>query len=327
MDFLPHEKKIQEYLKTIEHLKKQSQDSPLFKSEIQRLEEALEEMKMTVYAELTPWERIQICRHPDRPHTVDYIEHLCEDFHELCGDRLYGDDRSVIGGLATINGINCMLIGQEKGHDTESRVKHNFGMLHPEGFRKALRLMKLAEKFHIPIVNLIDTPGAHPGLDAEERGIGSAIAVNLREMAMIEVPIIVIVIGEGSSGGALGMGIGDVVGMLQHGYYSVISPEACSSILWKDNAKKMEAAKALKLNSENLLQFKVIDAIIEEPLGGAHHDPAIVYKNVSQFIVEQLELLTKIPPKLLLEQRYLRFRALGAHQKETISSNGENGNS
>lgn len=327
MDFLPHEKKIQEYLKTIEHLKKQSQDSPLFKSEIQRLEQKLEEMKVKVYAELTPWERVQICRHPDRPHTIDYIEHLCDNFHELCGDRLYGDDRAVIGGLATIGGINCMLIGQEKGHDTESRVRHNFGMLHPEGFRKALRLMKVAEKFHLPIVSLIDTPGAHPGLDAEERGIGSAIAYNLREMASIKTPIVIIVIGEGSSGGALGMGIGDVVGMLQHGYYSVISPEACSSILWKDNAKKIEAAEALKLNSENLLHYKIIDVVIDEPLGGAHHDPAVVYDNVRKFIVEQFELLTKIPEKLLLEQRYLKFRSIGAHQQDVVSSNGEHSHS
>ena len=329
MDFLPHEKKIQEYLNTIEHLKKQSQDSPLFKSEIQRLEQKLEEMKVKVYSELTPWERVQICRHPDRPHTTDYIDHICDNFHELCGDRLYGDDRSVIGGLATIGGINCMLIGQEKGHDTESRVKHNFGMLHPEGFRKALRLMKLAEKFHLPIVSLIDTPGAHPGLDAEERGIGSAIAYNLREMATIKTPIVVLVIGEASSGGALGMGVGDVVGMLQHGYYSVISPEACSSILWKDNAKKIEAAAMLKLNSENLLHFKVVDVVIEEPLGGAHHDPEVVYENVRQFIVEQCGLLTKIPVKLLLEQRYHKFRALGAHRKESesVSSNGEHSQS
>lgn len=323
MDYLPHEKKIQEYLNTIEHLKKQSQDSPLFKSEIQRLEQKLQEMKEKVYAELTPWERIQICRHPDRPHTSDYIEHLCDEFHEMCGDRLYSDDRSVIGGLATINGINCMLIGQEKGHDTESRVRHNFGMLHPEGFRKALRLMKTAEKFGLPIVSIIDTPGAHPGLDSEERGIGSAIAYNLREAMMIKTPIVVIVIGEGSSGGALGMGIGDVVGMLQHGYYSVISPEACSSILWKDNAKKVEAASALKLNSENLLDYKIIDVVIEEPLGGAHHNPEVMYENVRKFIVQQIELLTKIPENLLLEQRYLKFRNIGAHQQETVSSNGE----
>jgi acetyl-CoA carboxylase carboxyl transferase subunit alpha len=216
-----------------------------------------------------------------------------------------------------------MVIGQEKGHDTESRVKHNFGMLHPEGFRKALRLMKTAEKFGLPIVSIIDTPGAHPGLDAEERGIGSAIAYNLREAMMIKTPIVIIVIGEGSSGGALGMGVGDVVGMLEHGYYSVISPEACSSILWKDNAKKVEAASALKLNSENLFEYRIIDAVIEEPLGGAHHNPEIVYENVRQFIVEQLGLLAKIPEKLLLEQRYLKFRTIGAHSKEAVSANGE----
>ncbi|MCB1112602.1 MAG: acetyl-CoA carboxylase carboxyltransferase subunit alpha [Chlamydiales bacterium] len=311
MDILPHEKPIEEYLQTIEHLKKQSEDKPLFAAEIKKLEEKLENLKQKVYSELTPWERIQIARHPARPHTIDYIENICDTFRELHGDRCFRDDASVIGGLATIDGMHFVIIGQEKGNDTESRMKHNFGMVSPEGFRKAMRLMELAEKFHLPIISLLDTPGAFPGLEAEERGQGWAIAYNLREMARIKTPIIVVLIGEGSSGGALGMGIGDVVGMLEHGYYSVISPEGCASILWKDASKNVDAAKMLKLNAEDLLQFEVIDEIIDEPLGGAHHDPVVVYQNVKNFILKRSEILNKIPTELLLEQRYLKFRKIG----------------
>lgn len=311
MDILPHEKQIQEYIKTIEHLKKQSQDNPIFNAEIRKLEQKLDKLKQQVYSELTPWQRILICRHPARPHTVDFLKNICEQFTELCGDRCYGDDHAIVGGLAKIGGMRCVIIGQEKGHDTESRVHHNFGMLNPEGFRKALRLMRLAEKFHLPVISLLDTQGANPILEAEERGQGWAIAQNLREMARLTTPIIVIVIGEGCSGGALGMGMGDVVGMLEHAYYSVISPEGCASILWKDASKKAEAASALKLTSENLLALKIIDAIISEPLGGAHHQPEVVYQNVKKFILEQWEILNRIPMPLLLEQRYLKFRQMG----------------
>lgn len=311
MDILPHEKPIHEYVKAIEHLKKQSQDNPLFQTEIQKLEQKLEKLKEQVYSELTPWQRIMICRHPSRPHTVDFIKNICESFTELAGDRLYANDHAIVGGLAKIGGTNCIIIGQEKGHDTESRVYHNFGMLYPDGFRKALRLMKLAEKFHLPIVTLLDTPGAYPGLEAEERGQGWAIAHNLREMSVIKTPIIVAVIGEGCSGGALGMGVGDVVGMLEHAYYSVISPEGCASILWKDASKNVEAASALKLNAENLLEMGIIDTIIKEPLGGAHHHPQVVYTGVKRFVTEQMQALLRIPSPLLLEQRYLKFRRIG----------------
>jgi acetyl-CoA carboxylase carboxyl transferase subunit alpha len=311
LDILPHERQIYEYIKTIEHLKKQSQDNSIFDGEIHKLEQKLDKLKQKVYAELTPWERILICRHPARPHSIDFIKNMCESFFELSGDRCYGDDHSIIGGLAKINGMRCMMIGQEKGYDTESRVYRNFGMVNPEGFRKAHRLMRLAEKFHLPIISLLDTPGANPVLEAEERGQGWAIAQNLRDMARIATPIIVIVIGEGCSGGALGIGVGDVVAMLEHAYYSVISPEGCASILWKDPAKKIEAASALKLNAEDLLQLKVIDAKINEPLGGAHHDPQMTYKNVKQFILEQCQTLKRIPKSLLLEQRYLKFRRIG----------------
>ncbi len=269
MDTLQHEKQIHEYIKTIERLKKQNKDSSLFTAEIQVLEKKLAELKKTVYAQLSPWERIQICRHPQRPHTIDYVHNMCDSFHELFGDRTFKDDHSIIGGLARIGEMECVLIGQEKGNDTESRVYRNFGMLNPEGFRKALRLMQLAEKFELPVVSLLDTPGANPILEAEERGQAWAIALNLREMARLRTPILVVVIGEGCSGGALGMGIGDVVAMLEHAYYSVISPRILRLYLWKDTSKKADAAAAMKLNSENLLQLEIIDTVIKEPLGGA----------------------------------------------------------
>ncbi|WP_068470344.1 acetyl-CoA carboxylase carboxyltransferase subunit alpha [Candidatus Protochlamydia phocaeensis] len=311
MDILPHEKQIHEYIKTIEHLKKQNQDNPIFNAEIRKLEQKLDKLKEKVYSELTPWQRIMICRHPSRPHALDFFRNMCESYVELSGDRCYQDDHAMVGGLARIGGIKCVVIGQEKGFDTESRVYRNFGMLNPEGFRKALRLMQMAEKFNLPIISLLDTPGAYPGLEAEERGQGWAIAQNLREMARISTPIIVVVIGEGCSGGALGMGVGDVVGMLEHAYYSVISPEGCASILWKDASKNIEAASTLKLNAENLIELKVIDTIISEPLGGAHHDPQQTYQNVKQFIIDQCQILRRIPPSLLLEQRYLKFRQMG----------------
>ena len=315
LEILPHEKQIQEYVKTIEHLKKQSQNNSLFDTEIRKLEQKLEKLKQKKYSELTPPERVAISRHPLRPHALDYFKSMCTHFEELAGDRTFRDDHAMVGGFATIGDMKCVVIGQEKGYDTDSRVFRNFGMLNPEGFRKALRLMKLAEKFKLPIVSLLDTPGAYPGLEAEERGQGWAIAHNLREMARIKTPIIVVVIGEGCSGGALGMGVGDVIGMLEHAYYSVISPEGCASILWKDASKSVEAASKLKLNAENLLEFNIIDSIIEEPLGGAHQDPQKAYQSVKQFILDHWNILRKIPIPLLLEQRYLKFREMGKYKE------------
>lgn len=311
MDILPHEKQIHEYIKTIEHLKKQNGENPLFSEEIRKLEQKLDRLKQDTYRGLTAWQRIMICRHPARPHALDFIKNLSESFVELSGDRCFRDDHSLVGGLARIGGMKCMIIGQEKGFDTESRVYRNFGMLNPEGFRKALRLMRLAEKFGLPVISLIDTPGANPCLEAEERGQAWAIAHNLREMSRLKTPIIVVIIGEGCSGGALGTGIGDVIGMLEHSYYSVISPEGCASILWKDSSKKDEASNSLKLNAENLLELKIIDTIIPEPLGGAHHDPQMTYQNVKQFILDQYQVLRRIPAPLLIEQRYLKFRQMG----------------
>jgi acetyl-CoA carboxylase carboxyl transferase subunit alpha len=309
--YLPHEKQIQEYRKTIEHLKKQNQESELFSVEIKELEQKLRQKQEEINKKLNSWDRVLISRHPNRPHSSDYLKNITERFYELHGDRTFSDDTSVIGGFVTIDGIKCMCIGQEKGGDTESRVYRNFGMVSPEGFRKALRFMKLAEKYSLPIVVFIDTPGAYAGLEAEQRGQGWAIANNLLEMSQIHTPIIVVIIGEASSGGALGMAVGDVVGMMEHAYYSVISPEGCASIIWKDFAKKQEAAEALKLNAEHLLDLGIIDEIIPEALGGAHHDHLFAYDKVKSFIVEKYHTLKRVKLPLLLEQRYEKFRNMG----------------
>ncbi len=313
MSVLPHERQIKDYEKMIEQLKTQSQSKHALwsENELSSLEKKLGSLKKKVYSELSAWERVAICRHPSRPHTIDYIKNICEDFVELFGDRNFRDDHAVIGGLATIGGEKVVIIGQEKGNDTESRIYRNFGMVNPEGFRKALRLMKMAEKFNLPIISLIDTPGAFCGLTAEEHGQGLVIAENIFHMSQIKTPIIVLIIGEGCSGGALAMAVGDVIGMLEHSYYSVISPEGCASILWKDAQKNAEAASALKFNSENLLEMSVIDSIVKEPLGGAHHDKALIYKRVQKFISEELKRLKCISSDMLLELRYCKYRKIG----------------
>lgn len=321
MEVLAHEKQIEEYRETIERFKKQNRDNPLFDSEISKLESKLDELKASVYSKLRPWDRVSICRHPQRPHSVDYIKNLCDDFQELCGDRLFGNDNAIVGGLARIGDAKFVLVGQEKGNDTESRVEHNFGMLNPEGFRKALRLFKMAEKFQLPIVSMLDTPGAFPGLKAEERGQGWAIAHNLREMAQIATPMIILIIGEAYSGGALGTGMGDRIGMLEHACYSVISPEGCASILWKDASKNREAASALRMNAENLLELGIIDEIIKEPLGGTHHNPEEAYANVKKFILDQWNQLKTLPLDTLLERRYAKFRKMGQVEVEEYVKN------
>lgn len=313
MEVLPHEKPIQEYLNTIDRLKQQSAGNPLFQTEIQRLEQKLETLKKKVYAELTPWERVSISRHASRPHALDVIEAISDDFFELHGDRTFADDAAIVGGLATISGQKFVVIGQEKGNDTDSRLRRNFGMVNPEGYRKALRLVQLAERFSLPVLSLLDTPGAYPGLEAEKRGQAWAIAHNLREFARVKTPIIIVLIGEGCSGGAIGMGVGDSIGMLEHAYYSVISPEGCASILWKDAAKNVEAATALKLNAEDMLEAGVIDTIIKEPLGGAHHDPAAAFQNITTFVMDEWKMLNILPLDVLVERRYLRFRRIGEH--------------
>lgn len=309
---LAQEKQIHEYEKTIAQFKDQNKVTSIWsEEELAKLEKKLDVLKKKVYSQLNSWDRVSICRHPSRPRSVDYIRNMCERFEELHGDRLFRDDPSVICGLAQIDGVKFMIIAQEKGCDTESRLERNFGMPHPEGYHKAMRCMRLAAKFKLPVLSLLDTPGAYAGLAAEERGQGWAIAQNLLEMSRLPTPIIVILIGEGCSGGALGMGVGDVVAMLEHSYYSVISPEGCASILWKDTSKKTIAAEALKMHAEDLLQLDVIDAMIEEPLGGAHHDPKVVYQRVKTYLLEQWNLLKELPVDDLLEQRYQKFRKIG----------------
>lgn len=278
---------------------------------IKHLEEKIDRIQKRGKSSLSSYERIQIARHQDRPRALDFIKHCSSHFLEIHGDRTFGDDLAVVGGFATIEGKKFVIAGQEKGNCTNSRLKRNFGMVHPEGFRKALRLATLAEKFHLPLLFIVDTPGAFPGLAAEERGQGSAIAVNLRELFRIKTPIIVLIIGEGCSGGALGMGIGDSIGMLEHAYFSVISPEGCASILWRDSKKSELASEALKLHSEHMLAFEIIDEIIKEGKEGAHRHPTTAYKNSIRFITEQLNLLEKLSMDELLNKRLEKFRKMG----------------
>lgn len=309
---LSHEKEIYEYEQTLLKLKEHNQNNLIWSdSEIRKLEKKLSILKDKVYSGLTSWQRVEICRHPDRPRSIDYIQNICDSFTEIFGDRLYGDDRAMITGFGKIQGEKFVILAQEKGCNTESRVYRNFGMSYPEGYRKALRAMELAEKFHLPILSLIDTPGAYPALAAEERGQGWAIAKNLFKMSRLKTPIIVVLIGEGCSGGAIGIGIGDAVAMLEHAYYSVISPEGCASILWKDTKKKEEAAEVLKIHAEDLLSLGIIDDMIREPQGGAHIDPTMVYINIQDYLLKKLSDLKNIPLASLLEMRYKKFRKMG----------------
>jgi acetyl-CoA carboxylase carboxyl transferase subunit alpha len=275
------------------------------------MEEKILETKKEVYKNLNGWQRVQISRHPERPYTLDYIEHCFDHFIELHGDRTVKDDKAMVGGLASINGTSVMVIGQQKGRNTKQRQFRNFGMPNPEGYRKALRLMKMAERFQLPIVCLIDTPGASPGLEAEERGQGEAIARNLYEMSVFKVPIVCIIIGEGASGGALGIGVGDRVLMMENTWYSVISPESCSSILWRSWEHKEKAAEALKLTAKDMLQNKLIDGVIPEPLGGAHMDIAATYDIFKQHLVEELGKLVDVDPDKLVQTRIEKFSLMG----------------
>jgi len=269
-------------------------------------------LKNDIYGNLSAWQRVQISRHPNRPYTLDYIEALTKgDFIELHGDRTVKDDKAMIGGWGSIDGQSVMLIGQQKGKNTKLRQYRNFGMANPEGYRKALRLMKMAEKFNKPVVTFIDTPGAYPGLEAEERGQGEAIARNLLEMCQLRVPVICIIIGEGASGGALGIGVGDKVYMLENTWYSVISPESCSSILWRSWDYKQQAAEALKLTSEDMLQNKLIDQVIKEPQGGAHNNPEQVYENVRKVITKEINTLSKLDVSKRIDKRIEKFCAMG----------------
>jgi acetyl-CoA carboxylase carboxyl transferase subunit alpha len=277
-----------------------------------QIEKKLRETKIDIYKNLNAWQRVQLSRHPDRPYTLDYINNICkESFLELHGDRNFGDDKAMIGGLGKIENQTFMFVGQQKGFNTKTRQYRNFGMANPEGYRKALRLMKKAEKFNIPVVCFIDTPGAFPGLEAEERGQGEAIARNIYEMTQLEVPIIVVIIGEGASGGALGIGVGDRVLMLENTWYSVISPESCSSILWRSWEHKEKAAEALKLTADDMKNLKLIDKIVEEPIGGAHRDKENAYKIVSKIILETYNELKKLSPEDLVEKRIDKYAEMG----------------
>jgi acetyl-CoA carboxylase carboxyl transferase subunit alpha len=279
----------------------------------QELEKKIHDLKLNIYGNLSRWQRVQVSRHPERPYALDYIEHIADEFIELFGDRNYSDDKAMIGGIGQIEGHSVMFIGQQKGRTTKQRQFRNFGMPNPEGYRKALRLMKMAEKFGIPVVSLIDTPGAYPGLEAEERGQGEAIARNLIEMAVLTVPIFCIVIGEGASGGALGIGIGDRVYMMENTWYSVISPESCSSILWRSWDNKEQAAEALRLTAADNLELGLIDEVVPEPLGGAHKEPEAAYAAVKKRILQDLIHFQGIKTKKMIEKRIEKFTQLGVY--------------
>ncbi len=312
MNLLDFEKPIAELegkLADMKHLANDSDEA--VKNAIQALENKITDLKKETFENLTGWQRVQLSRHPDRPYTLDYIYEITTDFIELHGDRTVGDDKAMIGGLGSIDGQTFMLIGQQKGRNTKQRQIRNFGMANPEGYRKALRLMKIAEKFNKPIITFIDTPGAFPGLEAEERGQGEAIARNLKEMFMLKVPVICIVVGEGASGGALGIAIGDRVLMLENTWYSVISPESCSSILWRSWDFKEQAAEVLKLTAKDMLGNKLIDGIIKEPLGGAHTDVKAIAAEVKKTILQSFHELSKLSPEERINQRIDKFCAMG----------------
>jgi acetyl-CoA carboxylase carboxyl transferase subunit alpha len=307
---LEFEKPIIELEQKMEEMRRYA-DNPDIALEIARIEKRVNQLQLTVYAGLTRWQKVQLARHADRPYTLDYISMITKDFIELHGDRHYRDDKAIVGGLAMIDDRKVMLIGHQKGRDTKSNVYRNFGMPNPEGYRKALRLMKLAEKFKIPVVTLLDTPGAYPGLEAEERGQAEAIARNLLEMARLRVPIVVVIIGEGASGGALGIGVGDRILMMENSWYSVISPESCSSILWRSWEYKEQAAEALQLTAPDLKKQGIIDEILPEPLGGAHRNPEQAARVLKDAILQELKALAKIKPEKLLERRIEKFSAMG----------------
>jgi acetyl-CoA carboxylase carboxyl transferase subunit alpha len=321
MNYLDFEKPIHDLEKKIEELKQISTgERNMLSPEIARLNDKLEELRVSIFKNLTRWQRVQLARHPDRPYTLDYIDKFVDHFMELHGDRYYGDDKAIVGGLGTIDNQSVMIIGQQKGRDTKSRQFRNFGMPAPEGYRKALRLMKLAEKFNIPVITLLDTPGAFPGLEAEERGQAEAIARNLREMAVLKVPIITVVIGEGASGGALGIGMGNEVYMMENTWYSVISPESCSSILWKTWDFKEQAANALKLTAQDLLDLGIIDGIIPEPIGGAHRDYTAASTALKDQITDSMKRLGKLKPDELIDQRIEKYSKMGAWIDTTITA-------
>lgn len=320
--YLEFEKPLEELELKIEDLKRISDNKDVdLSSEIKKLEKKVRDLRTEIFSNLTPWQKTLVARHPDRPYTLDYIGLMTDEFVELHGDRRFSDDKAIVGGLGRINGIPVVIIGHQKGRGTKERIRRNFGQPHPEGYRKALRLMQLAEKFKRPIITLVDTPGAYPGVGAEQRGQAEAIAVNLMSMSRFRVPIITVVIGEGGSGGALALSVSDRLAMLEHSVYSVISPEGCAAILWKKGADLgtddfSKAADALKLTAQDLLRFKIIDDIIPEPLGGAHRDHAQMAEVVSKWVINAMEELQAKAPGKLLEERYRRLKKIGSFLSE-----------
>lgn len=312
MQYLDFEQPIAELENKIEELKKLSNVSDgVLDKEIESLNKRVDKLRSSIFENLTRWQRVQLARHPDRPYTLDYIDKITENFVEIHGDRYHADDKAIVGGFATIDGQSVMILGHQKGRDTQQRQYRRFGMANPEGYRKAYRLMQLAEKFDIPIITLLDTPGAYPGLEAEERGQAEAIAKNLKMMAMLKVPFVTVVIGEGASGGAIGIGMGNEVYMMENTWYSVISPESCSSILWKTWDYKEQAAAVLKLTAPDLKELKVIDGVIPEPLGGAHRDHEAAAEEVKKQILKSLKRLKKLKPEKLIEQRIEKYASMG----------------
>jgi len=315
LNFLEFERPIAELEARIEELRLVSDDAEInINDEVDRLKKKSQALTEKIFSKLDAWQIAQIARHPQRPYTLDYVKAICTDFDELCGDRAYADDYALVGGLARLDGQAVMVIGHHKGRDTKEKVKRNFGMPRPEGYRKALRLMQLAEKFKLPIITFIDTPGAYPGIGAEERGQSEAIAKNLKVMCELSVPVIATVIGEGGSGGALAIGVADKVNMLEYSTYSVISPEGCASILWKSAEKAQEAAQAMGITARRLLKLKLIDNIIKEPMGGAHRDGDEMAETIKATLVEQLNELQQVPTDELLERRYEKLMSFGTFQ-------------
>lgn len=313
-DFLEFEKPILEIQEKIDRLKDTKPDARQ-SEEVKKLQKKMDGLLGEIFSKLTPWQKTQIARHPQRPNTDDYIAAIFEDFTELHGDRLFGDDRSIIAGLARLDGRAVVVIGHQKGKSVKERIARNFGMPHPEGYRKALRVMRLAERFHKPVITFVDTPGAYPGIGAEERGQSEAIARNLMVMSQLRTPILSIVIGEGGSGGALAISVADRILMLQYAIYSVISPEGCAAILWNDSAKTSDAAEALKMTAPDLLQLGIVEEVIPEPPGGAHRDPRKVVEMVSKSINKHLRELEAAPMEERLERRYARLRKIGTYSE------------
>ncbi|MEY3946683.1 MAG: hypothetical protein RJB03_1389 [Bacteroidota bacterium] len=317
--FLDFEKPIKDLYDQIEQLGKTAEKNKIDLSDsIRQLEEKIREKREEITANLSAWQKVQLSRHPDRPYTLSYIERICTDFVELHGDRNFKDDKAIVGGFGKIDGQTVMILGQQKGSNTKMRQLRNFGMANPEGYRKALRLMKLAEKFNKPVITLVDTPGAFPGIEAEERGQGEAIARNIFEMLRLKVPVICVIIGEGASGGAMGIGVGDRVYMMANTWYTVISPESCSSILWRSWDHKEKAAEELKLTSDHMLEFGLVDGVIPEPVGGAHWDHDAAAEMLKVQVVKAIEELKQIDPETRIDQRIDKFSRMGRWEEQTI---------